>query len=171
MNSRRNTPKDESDQTPRQPKRSWLDGPQIPSQFDTDNTARWPGEHLGLPAKGPGSLASVMRRTGGVFIDWFICLAIANGVVAITSSLGGVATVTPMIYLLLGVISVWLFARTPGQAILGMGVARIDADARVNFLRAFARTFFTLFIFPAVLVDADGRGIHDRATGTSVVMG
>lgn len=166
-----NSPEKKPRNTKSAPKRSWLDGPQIPAQFDGERPARWPGEHLGLPKSGPGALASVMRRTGGVFIDWFICLILANSVVALTSVLGGVSTVTPMIYLIIGVISVWLFARTPGQALLGMGVARIDANERVNFPRAFARTFFTLFIFPAVLVDADGRGIHDRATGTAVVFG
>ncbi|HAT1372413.1 TPA: RDD family protein, partial [Corynebacterium striatum] len=28
----------------------------------------------------------------------------------------------------------------------------------------------TGFLFPAAMVDTDGRGIHDRATGTAVIM-
>ncbi|CAB0653995.1 RDD family protein [Corynebacterium diphtheriae] len=154
------------------PKRSWLDGPQIPAEFDGNRIARWPGEFLGLPKEGPGALASVMRRALGVAIDWIICLIAAVLITSVTDGLGGTSTVALILFFILGVVSVWLFARTPGQALVGIGVARIDArDAHVGFLRALARTAFTCFIFPAVLVDADGRGMHDRATGTAVVFG
>ncbi|MCQ9342237.1 RDD family protein [Corynebacterium kozikiae] len=154
------------------PKRSWLDGPQIPAQFDQGQPSRWPGEALGLPKEGPGSLASVMRRACGVAIDWAICLGFAYLIHAFTGALGGVSTIVYMLFIILGIVSVTLFARTPGQALLGMGVARIDVpSARVGFWRACARTVGTALIFPAVLVDADGRGIHDRATGTSTVRG
>ncbi|AIU33110.1 MULTISPECIES: RDD family protein [Corynebacterium] len=154
------------------PKRSWLDGPEIPSQIDGDTPARWPGENLGLPQKGPGALGSVLRRSCGVLIDWGICLISATVIHMFTPALGGVSTATLILFFILGVISVWLFARTPGQAILGMGVARIDVRTeKVGFVRALVRTALTCFIFPAVLVDADGRGMHDRATGTAVVFG
>ena len=77
-----------------------------------------------------------------------------------------------MLYVILGTISVALFARTPGQALLGMGVARVDQrDQRVGFARAAARTLLTIFVLPAAMVDTDGRGMHDRATGTAVILG
>ncbi|MDO4929437.1 MAG: RDD family protein [Corynebacterium sp.] len=153
-------------------RRSWLEGPQIPAEFDGENAySRWPGEKIGLPQSGPGALASVMRRVGGVAIDWFMCIFVASIITAFTSALGGTSTVTMLVFLILGVVSVWIFARTPGQLILGMGVARIDAEERVGLWRAVVRTLLTCFIFPAIIVDSDGRGLHDRATGTAVILG
>ena len=37
--------------------------------------------------------------------------------------------------------------------------------------RAAARTLLTIFVLPAAMVDTDGRGMHDRATGTAVILG
>lgn len=153
-------------------KRSWLEGPQIPAENDDPYApGRWPGEKLGLPEKGSGSLVSVMRRIWGVVVDWLIAWFVAAFITTFTTVLGDTATVTLMLFVVLGTVSVWLFARTPGQAVLKMGVARIDvAGARVGFLRALVRSLLTAFILPAVMVDADGRGMHDRGTGTSVIM-
>lgn len=154
-------------------KRSWLAGPQIPAENeDPDAPGRWPGEKLGFPREGEGSLATVMRRAGGVAIDWGICWLAAILIYQLTDALGGISTMTWMFFVVLGVVSVWLFARTPGQAALGMGVARIDAaGARVGFGRALVRTLLTAFVLPAAMVDADGRGMHDRGTGTTVIRG
>lgn len=153
-------------------KRSWLDGPGIPSQGYDFKPQRWPGEALGLPKDGPGALASVMRRAGGVVIDWFICWGVAAIIHVFTDALGGVATLALMLFIPLGIISVTLFARTPGQAALGMGVARIDRpNEHVGLWRACARTLLTAVFFPAAMVDEDGRGMHDRATGTAVIRG
>lgn len=153
-------------------KRSWLEGPQIPAENeDPDAPGRWPGEKLGLPEKGSGSLVSVMRRIWGVVVDWVIAWIVAAFINTFTTMLGDTATLTLMLFVIIGTVSVWLFACTPGQAVLKMGVARVDvAGARVGFLRALARSLLTAFILPAVMVDADGRGMHDRGTGTSVIM-
>ena len=48
----------------------------------------WPGQELGLPKEGSGALASVMRRTGGVLIDWLLAMLIANLLELYTSALG-----------------------------------------------------------------------------------
>lgn len=154
-------------------KRSWLDGPQIPSQFDAEGkVSAYPGENLGLPKEGPRSIATVARRAGGVAIDWVISLIVGNFIHMFTDQLGGVATVTYMVFILLGIVSGWLFARTPGQALLGMGIARVDAPGeRVGLWRAAVRTVMTGLILPAAFVDTDLRGMHDRATGTAVIRG
>ena len=137
---------------------------------ENDIHGGYPGQHLGLPEKGPGSQASVARRMGGVLIDWTICWAAAGLISANTGVLGDTATLTLILWVILGVVCGWLFARTPGMAVLGMGVARLDAPGqRVGFVRALLRTVFTMFVLPAALVDPDGRGMHDRATGTTVI--
>ncbi|WP_367179084.1 RDD family protein, partial [uncultured Corynebacterium sp.] len=82
------------------------------------------------------------------------------------------ATWTAIIFFIVGTVSVWLFGRTPGQAVLKMGVARVDVPgARVGLWRAAVRSFLTLLLLPPVIVDSDMRGMHDRATGTAVIRG
>ncbi|MBZ8178477.1 RDD family protein [Corynebacterium poyangense] len=154
-------------------KRSWIEGPQIPGENeDPHSPGRWPGEKLGLPKTGPGSLASVMRRVGGIFIDQWICWALAFIITRYTDFFGDIATTTWLLFPILGTLTGWLFARTPGQALFGMGIARTDVPGtRVGFLRALARSVFTSFLFPPLIMDSDGRGLHDRATGTSVILG
>lgn len=154
-------------------KRSWLDGPQIPGELDDDlSPGKWPGEKLGLPKTGPTSLASVGRRAVGVTIDWVICWFLAMAFVRFSDVLGSTPTVTLLFWAVLGIVCGWLFSRTPGHVVLGMGIARVDVGgAKVGLWRAIVRTFFTAFILPAAMVDADGRGMHDRATGTAVIRG
>lgn len=149
---------------------NWKNGPEIPNQFDGyDAIPEYPGEFLGMPEQGSGSQASVARRMVGVLIDWVICLAAATMLNMYTDKLGDTATLTLLLWVLMGILTGWLFARTPGMAMLGMGVARIDAEAPVGLWRAAVRTLLTAFILPAAMVDADGRGMHDRATNTTVI--
>lgn len=155
-------------------KRSFIEGPNIPGQFDDpDAPGKWPGEKLGLPQAGPGSLASVLRRCGGVLIDWLISRALALMLNKLgLSFLGDTATLALIIFAVVGMLSVMIFARTPGQAVMKMGVARIDARAaHVGVWRSIVRTLLTIAVLPAAMVDADGRGLHDRATGTAVILG
>ena len=153
------------------PKKNWRDGPEINTGDDWAAPGEWPGQNLGLPKEGSGAQASVMRRAGGVLIDWVICWIIAAFINMYTSELGDVPTLRYLLWIVLGIITGWLFARTPGMAVLGMGVARVDAPGNpVGLWRAAVRTLLTAFILPAAMVDADGRGLHDRATGTTVIL-
>ncbi|MFV8380764.1 RDD family protein [Corynebacterium hindlerae] len=154
-----------------EPKRSWIEGPSIPGDYDDLGPGKWPGEKLGLPESGPGALASVLRRCGGITLDWFFAMFIAVIIRNSTDALGGVPTLTLIIFCVLSVVGVVLFARTPGQAMLRMGVARVDAEERVGLWRALVRIALTVFLLPPILVDSDGRGLHDRATGTAVILG
>lgn len=135
-----------------------------------DGSGFYPGQVIGLPKTGPGSQASVARRAGAVAIDWTICWALATFIRLNTDQLGDTATLTYLAWIVLGILTGWLLARTPGMLLLGMGVARVDAPGqRVGLWRAVVRTILTGFILPAAMVDADGRGLHDRATGTTVI--
>ncbi|WCZ39291.1 RDD family protein [Corynebacterium jeddahense] len=148
----------------------WRNGPEIPNQYTGEGALpEYPGQFLGLPKDGPGSQASVLRRMGGVFIDWVICGVAAWLITQNTHALGDQATVTYLLWIVLGIVCGWLFARTPGMAALGMGVARVDKEEPVGFWRAAVRTILTGFVLPAALVDADGRGMHDRVTDTTVI--
>ena len=140
------------------------------ARSNSDGSGFYPGQVIGLPEKGPGSQASVARRAGAIAIDWAICWVLATFLRLNTDKLGDTATLTYLIWIVLGILSGWLLARTPGMLLLGMGVARVDVPGqRVGLWRAVVRTILTGFILPAAMVDADGRGLHDRATGTTVI--
>jgi hypothetical protein len=153
---------------------SWLSGPT--STGDEPEQA-YKGQRLGLPEYGEGSLAPLGVRFGALLVDWFLAYGFVGLIVAIGGPgvLGGdsLAAVSswavPLVWGFTGVVCVWLFAQTPGQALFGIGTARIDAEERVGVLRALVRVVFIFFLLPPLIQDEDGRGMHDRATGTALI--
>ncbi|WP_158374949.1 RDD family protein [Cellulosimicrobium cellulans] len=154
---------------------SWLEGPPV-----GDGSAP-SGSRLGLPATGSGSLAPLGRRLIALLIDWFACLAIANVFLpADAQQLGTLAVFAVENVLLVGTVG-----GTLGHRLLGIRVRRVrppalvarpDAppadpgpDAPPNLLLALVRTVLLCLVIPAVVWDADGRGLHDRSAGTAIV--
>jgi uncharacterized RDD family membrane protein YckC len=62
-----------------------------------------------------------------------------------------------------------LFGATPGMALLGLRLARVDGHPTLPPWRAAARAALVALIVPAVIWDADHRGLHDKAAGTIVL--
>ena len=128
----------------------------------------YPGEMLGLPESGPGSLAPMGRRLAALLIDWLIAyglaaLALGVGVLPIEV----LSTAVLVVWFLLGLVAVRLFGFTPGQLALGLGV--ISLDGRLGIGRLAARGLLIGLVIPPLFADSDGRGLHDRVTGTAVV--
>jgi uncharacterized RDD family membrane protein YckC len=61
------------------------------------------------------------------------------------------------------------FGQTPGMRLLGLRLVLVDRPARVGPVRVLARTVMLALLVPALIWDADGRGVHDRLTGTAVI--
>jgi uncharacterized RDD family membrane protein YckC len=130
----------------------------------------YPGQRLGLPADGPGSLAPLGRRAAALLIDWLISYGLAGlGLAAGLYGSAFLATAVLIVWLLLGVVSVRLFSFTPGQYALGLRVASIDNRLHVGTGRAAARGLLIALVIPALFTDSDGRGFQDRLTATAVV--
>jgi uncharacterized RDD family membrane protein YckC len=127
-----------------------------------ESAQKWPGEHLGLPEHGPGSAAGRGARFAALLID-----LVLSGLV--TSLFVEVDINRPEVWYVITVAMVGLFGFTPGKALLGVRVVRLDGNAMVSPLRAIPRTLLTALLVPPALADADGRGLHDRVTGTVVV--
>ncbi|MEU8894407.1 RDD family protein [Nocardia sp. NPDC048505] len=166
---------------------SWLSGPS-PEPGDPA-TPEFPGEHLGLPREGVGSLVGMGRRIAALFVDWIISIGIAavllrpNGAKIVSelnvpagktppsefeAVINALSTPTWGVWFVIGVLAVTLFGFTPGQYFLKIRVIRVDAPVGVGFVRALARQVLLVFVVPALFTDADGRGMHDRATGTGL---
>jgi len=130
----------------------------------------YPGEALGLPQSGPGSLATMGRRMVALLIDWLISYGLAALALAFGAlSQRSLATAVLVIWLVLGVVAVRLFGSTPGQLALGLGVAAVDGRIPVGVVRLAIRGLLVAMVVPALFTDYDGRGLHDRLTGTAVV--
>ena len=143
---------------------SWLSGPNA-ADPNEPSPGDYPGELLGLPQSGAGSLVSMMRRIVALFVDWFV----AMGIAALIVRGGSVNTLTLLVWFVIGIVTVALFGFSPGQFFLRMRVIRVDAAAPVGFVRALVRQVLLIFVVPALFTDSDGRGMHDRATGTALV--
>ena len=134
-------------------------------------TTGYRGERLGLPETGPGSLASLGRRLAALGVDW----AAANLVTAFVVA-GRFPYGTPAFNLIaLGIFAVevfvltWLAGASFGQRLLHIGVVSLDRG-RVPCPRALLRTVLICLAVPALIWDRDGRGLHDRANLTAVIV-
>ena len=135
---------------------------------------RFRGERLGLPATGPGSLAPFGRRTLAFLID-IAASSLVAGLFVRRRDLPGVAAHLPGQWSLVPlaadyVVGLVLMGRTLGMYITGLRVVRVDAQVPIGPLRAAARTVLLMLLIPAVVIDSDLRGLHDRLTATAVIV-
>ncbi|WP_309116534.1 RDD family protein [Saccharothrix sp.] len=148
---------------------SWLSGPRSalePGADSDDGTAqRWRGERLGLPQSGPGSIAGTGRRAFAILLDF----ALAMGVASVFTYPELPRNWSLLAWFAITVIAVGFFGFTPGHAVFGLRVARLDGSPTVGLPRAALRTLLIFPIIPAVVWDADGRCLHDKASGTVVI--
>ena len=123
------------------------------------------GAALGLPAEGPGSLATFGSRVGAFLLDSLASILVAGLFTAPrlpeSWSLLAFAVIT--------VVTLVLFGQTPGMRVVGLRLAHPRPGARLALWRAVVRTALLCLLVPALVVDADGRGLHDRLTDTAVV--
>ncbi|WP_205707525.1 RDD family protein [Kineococcus vitellinus] len=134
------------------------------------SSARPGGEHpgagvrLGLPATGRGAVAGWGRRVLGLLVDWGAATLIAQAFLpGLGREIGPLAVLVVMHVLLVSTIGTSL-----GHAVTGIAVRTLDGRP-VGFARGTARTLLLALVVPAVVTDADRRGLHDRAAGTVVV--
>jgi uncharacterized RDD family membrane protein YckC len=132
------------------------------------------GEKIGLPATGRGSPAYLGRRAGAFLIDAILSSLVASAFVQIDPSLPGIAgrasgpwSLVPLAIMYIG--GLLLAGRTIGMAMLKLRVIRVDRNVAIDPVRALARTILLFLLIPAVIVDRDGRGFHDRITDTCVI--
>jgi uncharacterized RDD family membrane protein YckC len=128
----------------------------------SENSQRWAGDRLGLPEKGPGSLAGMPRRILAIFLDWGI---------AWLFSIAFFSGSNDFTLLAFGVMQ-WLLIATLGYSvgmrICSIAVRRLDGQWN-GFWRSLIRTCLLLLVIPVAVWDADNRGLHDKAAGTVLV--
>ena len=123
------------------------------------------GASLGLPPSGPGALASFGTRVVAYFVDAIAAALIAGLFTA--PELPGNASLVSFALPYAGTLVA--LGQTPGMRLLGLRLAHPRPGQRLALWRAVVRTALLMLLVPALLVDADGRGLHDRLTDTAVV--
>ena len=137
----------------------------------TDGPAEraFPGRALGLPESGLGSVASIGARVGAFLIDIVLSALVAWWITAPEAP----RNTSLLVWAVMTVVTVALFGITPGQAALGIRVVPLDPDnSRMRSfvgLWAIPRTALIFLIVPPLLLDANGRGLHDRLCRTVVL--
>lgn len=145
---------------------SWLEG--TPGGRRPDAASR-----LGIPADGPGSMASLLRRAVALVIDWLACLLIATAFFGASGPAGAVAGdpwITLAVFGISTALLVGTVGNTLGQRLLGLRVRRLHrAQGAPGLVAALVRTVLLCLVIPAVVWNAEGRGLHDVAARTIIV--
>ena len=138
---------------------TWLEGPG--GRARARPGASTPGQRLGLPEHGPGSVAGFGRRIVAYLIDSLACALIAYGLLRDQQ-------LTLAVFAAEVLVLTWLAGGSAGQLAYGLRVVRLDGRP-IGLPRAALRTLLLCLLIPALIWDRDGRGLHDKAAGTVVV--
>lgn len=137
---------------------------------------RYPGNRLGLPAQGSGSVAGWGRRVLALFVDWIIAGLVASVVTGKPMWAPGndFATAQVVIFFAMTAVLTGLAGGTIGHRLCGLRVIRSrpggsSYTSQVGLLAGAIRALLICLVIPAVVYDRDRRGLHDRAAGTVVV--
>ncbi|GAA1387910.1 RDD family protein [Luteococcus peritonei] len=131
---------------------------------------QYPGQRLGLPREGRGSLATWSQRLAALVIDWAGCTIIARLLFGDGVTFGfDWRRWTPMaLYFVQKALLTLLVAGSFGQLVCRIAVVRLDGRP-VGLLRSLARAAMKVLVVPAVVVGGDRRALDDLALGTVVV--
>lgn len=108
-------------------------------------------------------MGSPLLRCGQFLIDLLV-----GGLVASAISFPAPAYLSLAVWVVLVTLPVAFIGQTPAMVLTGLCVVRIDGARRVGAW-SLARTVSLFFVIPALIMDRDGRGLHDRVSRTVVV--
>ena len=141
---------------------SWLAGP-------PRSSSGYAGAGLGLPESGRGSLASFGEKLLAVTVD--LVIAGVVGLILIRpNSLSGERVSNAVgvgVFVVLTAFGLMTSGRTVGMRVMALQVVRRDGQ-RIGS-RAVLRQALVAIIVPALIVNAERRGLHDRRCNTMVV--
>ena len=130
----------------------------------------YPGQRLGLPAAGHGSLASWRARIAALLLDWAVCMGVAVllfGTEVLTGSDWRAWMILATFFVQSTVLS-WLVGGSLGQVVCRLAVARLDRQP-LGIARAVLRAAMISLALPALVIGPDRRNLADLAAGTAVI--
>lgn len=134
--------------------------PAAPTPTTTESS--WPGQRLGLQKSGPRSVGRPLRRIIAIAIDF----AIAAFFWAIFFR--DEQWASTLIFMGMQVLFIPLLSGGIGHLCVGLRVVPV-AGGWVGVWRPIVRTVLLALLVPALIWDADQRGLHDKIAGTVLV--
>jgi uncharacterized RDD family membrane protein YckC len=130
----------------------------------------YPGQQLGLPAKGHGSLASWSARILALIIDWAVCTGVAVALfgTGVVTDRGWRAFMTLATFFVESMLLCWLAGGSFGQLICRIAVVRLDRQP-LGIARAVVRAALVSLALPALVIGPSRRTLADLAAGTIVI--
>ena len=130
----------------------------------------YPGQQLGLPETGRGSLARWRSRVGAIIIDWAACMAIAVGLFGapVLTERGWQSWMILATFFVESTVLVTVASGSFGQLLCRIAVVRLDTKPP-GLARAALRAALVSLALPALIVGPHRRGLQDLAANTVVV--
>ncbi len=124
----------------------------------TQNAQSYPGERLGYPREGTGSIGRLGRRVGALAIDY-------GAAYLISGFFGWDPLAILAIFAAIQIVFIPTIQGSPGHRIFRLRLVRVDG-AWTGLWRPVVRTLLLILVIPAAIWDADQRGLHDKVAGT-----
>ena len=137
-----------------------------PHRFGDLAPSTWPGERLGLPSTGRGSIARVGRRIVALLVDWGSAMLLALLLTPYNSV--AYTWVTPLVFLVLQLVFIPTIGGSVGHRLFGMSVVPL-VGGWVGVRRSAVRSILLALVLPALVWDSDQRGFHDKVAGTALI--
>ncbi|MEA5116284.1 MAG: RDD family protein [Propionicimonas sp.] len=133
-------------------------------------TEEYPGQSLGLPEHGRGSLASWRARLAALLVDWgtSMIVAVAAFGVGVLRDQGWRAWMILAVFFVQKAVLTALAGGSFGQILARVQVVRVEGGP-IGWWRALVRTAMVCAVLPAVGIGAERRGLDDLVLGTVVV--
>ncbi len=131
---------------------------QVMSNSSTAPESAYPGQRLGLPEEGPGSIASYGRRIVGLMIDWGLACLLS------WQFFDYHPAAIMVLFVVITALTITLFGGSIGHLLCGMRLNTIAGKAP-GWWRPWIRQTLVVVVVPALITDQDQRGAHDVLSG------
>jgi uncharacterized RDD family membrane protein YckC len=112
--------------------------------------------------------ASLPRRFLALLVDWILCLLIAS----LLASPNSVPIIPSLVLILEYTLFVGFFGQTPGMFLARIRCVSVlpgRAGYPIGAARAALRALLLALAIPALLMDQEQRGLHDKAAGSRMI--
>lgn len=132
--------------------------------------AEYPGQTLGLPESGRGSLASWRARISALVLDWGASMLVATFLFGdgVIREGGWKAWMILAVFFVQSSVLTALTGSSFGQLLARIGVQRLDGE-RLGWGLAIARAGMISLVLPTVVIGAERRALNDLVLVTVVV--
>lgn len=120
------------------------------------------------PEAGAGSVAGFGSRLLAFFIDGALSVLVAV-LAGFRPGHRGYGLVVYLAFLAIELLFLTVAGQTPGMRAVGVVVVRANDGGKPRFHWVLARTVLLAAVVPALIPDASGRPLHDRATGLAML--